>query len=185
MSDLPLIADYGSALSISFAINAVFGGWQGVYKHLVDRQQSLSRDALKLDKLLSAEIELESIAMDKLNKTIHRGQQWRRGLWQFGRAIGFFAAIIIYVALFHFPQEPVTPSIQIVGMLVAYASPGIMVVMMLVGWRYNRSAKSQIGLLQVRANKVEQHNREMFSQTFARTLAQLGQLDGQRYRRRS
>ena len=40
-ASLPVIADYDSALAISFGLNAVFGGWRGVYKLIVKRQRAL------------------------------------------------------------------------------------------------------------------------------------------------
>ena len=110
--------------------------------------------------------------MSKLIKTIDRGKWWRRKLWQTGRAIGFLAASLIYVALFHFPQEPVTAAVQYTGLAVAYASPFVMLVMMLVGWGFNSSATTQRQPLQQRADEVEQANKEAYS--VARTrLAQI------------
>ena len=167
-NSLPVIADYDSALAISFGLNAVFGGWRGVYKVIVKRQRALAKEALHLDEILSAEIPLERIAMAKLKKSIGRGKWWRRRLWQVGRGIGFSSASAIYVALFHFAHEPVTALVWYSGMLVAYGSPGVMVAMMLAGWGFNRSATTQLAPLQERADEMYEADRQRYTNTLSR-----------------
>ena len=166
-ANLPVIADYDSALAISFGLNAVFGGWRGVYKLIVKRKRALTKEALHLDEILSAEIPLERIAMAKLKKSIDRGKWWRRRLWQVGRGVGFFSASAIYVALFHFAHEPVTALVWYSGMLVAYGSLGVMVAMMLAGWGFNKTATTQLAPLQERADENYEADRQRHTSTLS------------------
>ena len=144
-------------MSVCFGVNAVFGGWEGIYNYIVDRQQSLSDDAGRLDKLSSAEV--ETIAMGRLTKTIKIGMRCRQVLWIIGRTTGTIAAMAIYIALFHFSNLSVTLPISIAIFLVAYTSPGFMAAMLVVGFIFNHKVKAQIDKLQERAEEVERSNR--------------------------
>lgn len=125
-------ADYTSFLEVAFAINLLFGGWQGFARLLLERRRlSFNRYAMK------ARVEAVDDAVQRLLEEISaRNEACRRvcrGVERWGRVVGFAMAAVIVAALFLVGNGEVVDGPMLAGIVVvALPVPLTMALMVLV-----------------------------------------------------
>ena len=149
---------YGAGLELCFAVNAVFTVWGGLYKGIVRRQEALLVGAAAVDRVLAAEQSIETIAVRNLRRSIQIGGRARQVLWWLARFAGAVFATAIYVGAVCYADAKLPNEVTVCGfslaswstveMLVAYASPGLVLLMVLVSFIANCSASCQLKQLQ-------------------------------------
>ena len=133
------MADYGNAIELAFDANLLVAAWATVYNLFNNRFKTLSDDA---DNLAEDTLLEEEVSIRALRNTIDVWGGWRRFLWRMGFTLCAASAAALYLLTWlNLPQSTPLAGAHVLWLWVAaFAGPGVMVGMAIVGALGSRRA---------------------------------------------